>query len=125
MKKGLLGLSVSLLMCSSLAYATPIVANTEQAHIASSEIQSTFMNKDDSDILFGSDTVENVILLSQNEMIETQGAGSWTKFRNKVVKHLKKPETIFSIVYTAITIAVPPAASVTIPGVYSGAIWIF
>jgi hypothetical protein len=88
-------------------------------------MMSESLNQNDSMVLFGTDKVETVALLSQSEMVDTQGAGWWSKIRNKVVNQLKKPDTIFAVIYTGITIAFPPAASVTIPKVYSKAIWTF
>ena len=61
----------SAVICS-VAFASPTVASIEQMTTPASEIQmmSESLNQNESIALFGTDKVETVALLSQNEMRE-------------------------------------------------------
>ena len=91
MKKGLLGLSVSLLMCSSLAYATPVLNESVIAGLNTSEHTA----------LFGEGATEQVMLLNSTEMQNTTGEFSFKigKFRFKFFeKDTSGYRSIFQIV---------------------------
>jgi hypothetical protein len=87
MKKGLMALAASAVVCS-MAFASPKITSVEQMATPLSEIQmmSESLNQNESIALFGTDKVETVALLSQSEMLQTQGAGGWTRFRNKITQ---------------------------------------
>jgi len=122
MKKGLSVLVASMMICS-VAFASPTVTSIQQMAESPIEIRvmSESLNQNDSIVLFGTDKVETVALLTQDEMVDTQGAG-WFK---SIKKYLSKPSTIFSIVFYTATTIFPPTATVSIPGIYSGAKWAF
>ncbi len=122
MKKGLSILVASALMCS-MAFASPTLTSVEQVGITSSEIQMMpeRLNQNDSMVLFGTDKVETIALLSPSEMIDTQGAGWFQSIRS----YFSRPSVIYGVFFFTATTLFPPAAMVSIPGVYSGAIWLF
>ncbi|MCD6259816.1 MAG: hypothetical protein J7J31_09470 [Helicobacteraceae bacterium] len=91
MKKSLLGFRVSLLLCSSLAYATPVLNESVTAGLNTSEHTA----------LFGEGTTAQVALLDNIEMQNTTGEFSF-KIGKYKVKFFEKDnsgyKSIFQIV---------------------------